>query len=114
MLTKIRSVFILKQIFEYTRKTRKLLIVHKNDYLIKKLEITPNDFKEASEIIEIKLKLSDDPEDYPEQNNNFINIKKEGLNENNFEIYLDGNKQDKIVTSVKHFNQNFAKCSLLS
>ena len=53
MLTKIRSVFILKQIFEYTRKTRKLLIVHKNDYLIKKLEITPNDFKEASEIIEI-------------------------------------------------------------
>ena len=101
MLKNIKSEYILRKIFEYTRKTRGLLIANKNKHLINKLEITPNDFKEAAEIIEIKLKLSDDPEDYPEQNNNFINIKRDDAIPENFEIYFDGNKQDKIITSVK-------------
>ena len=94
MLKDIKSKYILKALFGNVGKYKTLLISHRNKYLNKELEITVNDYKDVHENIEISIKLSDDPEDYKEINNRFINIHIDLLRDG-FEIYFDDKITDR-------------------
>ena len=99
MLTNIKSKFIIQKVFQLLGKSRSLKIAHRNNFLNNKLEITVNNYKEAYEIIEINLKLSDNPDDYPEKENPFINLR---TNENadKFQIYFNDETLVKNVYSI--------------
>ena len=99
MLEGIKNKFIVQQIFEFLGKSNKLKIAHRNKYLNTKLEITLNDYKEAFEIIEIGLKLSDNPDDYPEKDNYFINLRTNS-DSDKFEIFMDEQKLEKNIYSI--------------
>ena len=99
MLEGIKNKFIVQQIFEFLGKSNKLKIAHRNKYLNTKLEITLNDYKEAFEIIEIGLKLSDNPDDYPEKDNYFINLRTNS-DADKFEIFIDEQKLEKNIYSI--------------
>ena len=101
MLEKIKSVYILKGIFENLSKVKNLKISHRNKYLNNHLDITVNNYKEAHEYIEIKLKLSENYNDYKDKY--FMHINLDDRNLNGFEIYFDGKKLDKIVETVEGF-----------
>ena len=103
MLKEIKSKFIVQQIFELMGKSSKLKIAHRNRYLNTKLEITTNDYKEAYEIIEIGLKLSDNPDDYPEKDNYFINLRT-NPDADKFEIFMDEEKLEKNIYSISKDN----------
>ena len=96
MLTNIKSKFIIQKVFQLLGKSRSLKIAHRNNFLNNKLEITVNNYKEAYEIIEINLRLSDNPDDYPEKENPFINLR---TNENadKFQIYFNDETLVKIT-----------------
>ena len=103
MLKEIKSKFIVQQIFELMGKSSKLKIAHRNRYLNTKLEITTNDYKEAYEIIEIGLKLSDNPDDYPEKDNYLINLRT-NPDADKFEIFMDEEKLEKNIYSISKDN----------
>ena len=94
MLEEIKSAYIIKSVFDYFGKSKGLLLARSNKFLISKLEITPRDFKDAYENIEIYVRLSDFPEDYQEKENCIIGFRVEEPNTNDYEIYFNEKKID--------------------
>ena len=117
-LQKIRSKYILKQIFDNLHQKTLLDLIHYNKTLQKKLEIKLEDFKKISYIIKIELFLDENV------TSNFIKIRKG--QEKFFKIYLNDSKEtsnrikvykkDKIkikkVTIIIDYKNNITFCGL--
>ena len=84
---KIRSKYILAQIFEYIQQDRKLNIIRYNKKLKYKLNIKMDKFKKAYSKIEIEI--------FPKENEygRFIHIPNM-KGDFNYHIYFDDNKED--------------------
>ena len=85
--TRVRSKYILKQIFQYLNKIKLLQIIRYNKDLRKELDISNEDYKIISWKIEIQLILTEDAK------GKFINIRKG--HESYFKIYFNNNTQER-------------------
>ena len=84
---KVRSKYILKQIFDNLNKNKLLEIIRYNKNLRKELNINKEDYKRESWKIEIQLILTEDAK------GKFINIRKG--HESYFKIYFNNNTQER-------------------
>jgi hypothetical protein len=55
----LKSIYILKILFNFMKKGKALEIIRYNKRLQKRLNISINDYKEYSQLIEIELKIAD-------------------------------------------------------
>ena len=85
--TKVKSKYILKQIFDYLNKSKILEIIRYNKNLRKELDINNEDYKRESWKIEIQLILTEGAR------GKFINIRKS--HESYFKIYFNNNSQER-------------------
>ena len=107
MLKNAKSPYILKDIFSHIGINRGLKIVLGNKFLTKKLELSVKDFQETSRYIIIKINLSDNPEDYKENINNFIR----SSNIDILEIYFNETKLEKIKAEIS-FNERISNITI--
>ena len=84
-LAKVRSKYILKQIFDNLKPKLLLSLINYNKNFQKKLEIKIEDFKKLSFITEIELILAE------KIYGNFVKIRKG--NDSHFKIYFDNSKE---------------------
>ena len=86
-INKLRSKYILSQIFDNVRLIKKLEIARYNKNIKKKLKIKINDFKKEYSIIEIEI--------IPKENEygKFIDLPKE-KGESNYHIYFNDDKEE--------------------
>ena len=98
-LHKIRSKYILKQVFDNLHPKTLLEIIHYNKDLQKLMEIKMEDFKKISYITEIELFLLEN------MTSNFIKIRKG--QEKYFKIYLNDDKEP--TNRIKVYKKDKAK-----
>ena len=85
--SRVRSKYILKQIFDYLNRNKLLEIICYNKELRKEFNINKDDYKRESWKIEIQLILTEDAK------GKFINIRKG--HESYFKIYFNDSKQER-------------------
>ena len=123
-INKVRSKYILSQIFDNVRLIKKLEIARYNKNIKKKLKIKINDFKKEYSIIEIEI--------IPKENEygKFIDLPKE-KGESNYHIYFNDDKEEikrkyyekndkvkkikiRIDYQIKSFEKLFYNCQCIS
>ena len=93
LLKKLRSRYILSQIFDNVNQITKLKLINYNNYLLKSLNIKLKDYKKAYSVIEIEIIPSDNIY------GDFIRIYNPKA-KNNYRIYFDDKKLENIRTEI--------------
>ena len=104
-LKKIRSKYILKQIFDNLKENKLLNIIHYNKIYQKMMKIKLKDYKNQFSKIEIEI--------IPEKNiyDNFINVANKIIKENVY-IYFNNDKEE-IKRYVLNKDDNISKIKLI-
>ena len=105
----IKSNIILKKIFNHIQKKKTLEIAQYNKYILQKLNLNINDYKEYSEkysSIEIEIIPS------PYIKGNFINIKNEKDNDY-YHIYFNDNKKEEIKRTKLNEEDDISKITVV-